>query len=888
MTIFRRVIARLRRLVRPGASDRELRQEIASHLDEAIEDFQRQGLSASAARVAALQRFGGVAQTEEAYRDVGAFAWIDALRRDLRQAIRTLGRAPAFTAAAIATLAVVIGANGAVFGLADALLWTPLPYPHADRLARVVWARADAVQESVDGRAWEAVRDETKSLDVAITAGEPGQRVNFNTDTVADFVRQTRVGSGYFRVLGVPLTLGREFLPGEDVPDGASVVVLSHDLWTRVFHADPSVIGHTLLLRGDVYEIVGVLPPDFVSPTGRADVFTPVRASRSGEGGGANYQIVARLRDGRTWLDANGELGNIGRALQADAPAASNVPLLSAQSLQSVLTADLETPVHLLVGAVLLLLVMACVNLAALLLARGSDRRRELATRLALGCSRRALVRQLVVESLVLGAAGGLIGAALGEIFLGVMRTQGSAVLTDWSRVALSGRVFAGIGIGSLTAALFCGLVSALISSRIDVNGALVDNGSRSIAGGAHRWGRRVLISVEVALSAVLLVVTGLFLRTMAGLNGLDPGFDPSHLSATSVSLQDARYQSADAINRLFTESLTALERTPGIDSAAVSLELPYSRLLNDVVRFADAPASAPARMANFTYVTPAFFHTLRVPIRAGRAFTRDDRPGRPPVVVVNDAFVRYLAGGTNVIGRMLRVDGTDLTVVGVVGDMRTRSSGIFVPGMPRGPLEAPPIVFLPAAQVSDGFVRLVHQWFAPYWTVRTASGVNADAALRTAIAAADPRLPVGATRNLSDVQADATAFQRFMLLLVGAFAGIALLLAAIGIYGVIAQSVLDRTRELGVRLALGATLGATIRRVIWSGVALVTAGMAAGGALAWMATRLIASLLWGVTPHDPLTFAAVGGLLLLVAVASSVIPALGILRLDPAKILRS
>jgi hypothetical protein len=374
----------------------------------------------------------------------------------------------------------------------------------------------------------------------------------------------------------------------------------------------------------------------------------------------------------------------------------------------------------------------------------------------------------------------------------------------------------------------------------------------------------------------------------MAGLNRLDPGFDPSHLSATSVSLQDARYQSADAINRLFTESLTVLERAPGIEAAAVSLELPYSRLLNDVVRFADAPDSAPARMANLTYVTPAFFQTLKIPIRAGRVFTLDDRTGRPPVVVVNDAFVRYLAGGANVIGRALRIDGNDLTVVGIVGDMRTRSSGIPVPGMPRGPLEAPPIVFLPAAQVSDGFVRLVHQWFAPYWTVRTASGVNADAALRAAITAADPRLPVEATRNLSDVQADATAFQRFMLQLVGAFAGIALLLAAIGVYGVIAQSVLDRTRELGVRLALGATLGGTIRRVIWSGVALVTAGMAAGGALAWMATRMIASLLWGVTPHDPLTFAGVGGLLLVVAVASSLIPALRILRLDPAKILRS
>jgi predicted permease len=894
MTRLRVLLSRVRALVRSRELDRDIREQISSHLQETIDEYLRQGLAPPEARRAALRSFGGVATVEEAHRDARTFAWLGHLRRDVRYAVRALLRTPAFTLTALATLALVIGVNSAVFSLADTLLWRPLPYPAPDRLARVVWMasaeNAGNIGTAVDGRTWEAVRDQVSTLDVAVTAGGGvGQPVNFNADGIAAFVSQARVGAGYFRVLGVAPFLGREFTTDEDRPGGAPVAVLSHGLWERAFTSDPRAIGRTMRLRGEAYEIVGVMPSDFTGPHGPVDVFTPARPSRSGEGGGTNYQVVARLRDGREWPDADGELGNIGRALLPAGQAGSVAQRrLSIRSLQQTLNDGVKQPLQLLAGAALMVLLIACVNLSALLLARGGSRRKELATRLALGCSRAALVRQLVVESLVLGAAGGAIGIGVGFVSLAALQGLGGDTFTDWGRVSLDVRVMLATGAASVVTALLFGVMPALLCTRVDVNGAMSEGGSRAVAGSAFHWGRRVLIGAEVALSVVLLVVAGLFLRTLMNLNGLEPGFDPSRVTATSVSLQDARYRSAEAVNRLFETSLAELERTPGVEAAAVSLELPYSRLLNNVFRFADLPEPDRLPLANFMYVTPGFFQTLRIPQRLGRAFTADDRGGQPPVVVVNDAFVRHLADGSNPVGRRLRLGGEEWQIVGVVGDVRTRSSGISVPGMVRGPLETPPIVFLPAAQVTDGFVQLVHQWFTPFWTVRTSGSVNVEAALRQALNRADPLLPVAPAASLASVLASATSFHRLLATLVSGFAVVALLLAAVGIYGLIAQTVLERTREFGIRLALGATFAGTIRRVMWSGVVLAGVGTAVGCGLAWVATRLVASLLWGVAAHDPLTFAGIAALLFAAALVSSVLPALGILRLDPAGILRA
>lgn len=887
-----RLFAHFSGLLTRRRANAEAGDELAFHVEHETKANIARGMSPADARRRALADLGGVTQTTESVRDV-RMTWLDAIWRDVRYAVRTLRRTPAFTLSALATLALVIGANSAVFSLADAILLRPLPYPQPERLAQVAWlAPSGGLTAAVDGRTWEAIRDETTAIDVAVLSNGR-QRVNFNTSDAAAFVVQARVGAGYFRVLGTAPFIGREFTADEDRPAGAPVAVLSHDFWERVFQADPSAVGQTMFLRGEAYQIVGVTPRDFTPTGGAVDVFTPLRPSHRGEGGGSNYSVIARLHDGRTWPEAEGELTNVGQKLLKELLPAGQAPAgvtrrLSAQPLQDALTTSMRTPIHLLAGAGAVVLLIACVNIAALVLARGHSRKKELATRLALGSSRAAVVRQLVIESLVLGVAGGALGVVVAYVSLAALQAVGGDTFSSWMHATIDARAIAVTSVIAVFTALVFGLIPALSASRVDVSAAITEGGSRAVAGGARHWGRRVLIAAEVALSVVLLVVTGLFVRTLVNLNDLEPGFDARNVTSTSISLQDARYASADAVNQLFDVGLSELERTPGVESAAVSLGLPYGQLVNYPFRFEDRPDEENLILSNIMYVTPGFFDTLRIPLRAGRGFTATDRAGQTPVVVVNDAFVRFLTDGDNPIGRRLRlIDDTEWQIVGVVGDVQTRASGVRPPGMTRGPIVTPPIMFLPAAQISDSFAQIVHQIFPSSWTVRTSGSINAERSLQHAISQANALLPMAPATPLDDAQVAATSYQRLMLTLIGAFAVVALLLALVGIYGLIAQTVLERTREFGVRLALGATAGGTVWRVTVSGVVLAGAGVAAGLAMAWGATRLVESLLWGVERHDPLTFSAIAALLLVAAAIASLVPALRIVRIDPAKILR-
>jgi MacB-like periplasmic core domain len=370
-------------------------------------------------------------------------------------------------------------------------------------------------------------------------------------------------------------------------------------------------------------------------------------------------------------------------------------------------------------------------------------------------------------------------------------------------------------------------------------------------------------------------------------LQRLDPGFDATHVTTATVSLQDARYTTAIKINQLFDQSLERLRHTPGVLNAAISLELPYKRLLNSGFNFADDPDHG--GMANYMYVTPEFFDTLKIPLTKGRAFNDRDRADAPPVAVVNETFVRSWGTGNNVLGRRFKGSTSDREIVGVVGDVMVTRSGIGFPGKANGPLMTTPLVFLPAAQCTDGFFGMVHTWFSPTWSVRALPAVNAGAAITRAIGAVDPLLPVTNVRSMSAVQAAATSEQRLLMSLVGVLAASALLLAAVGLYGVNSQSVTDRTREIGIRLALGATPGGTIRDVALSGVKLAAIGAIAGLGLAWMAVRVVDSyaFLWGVGPHDVTTFASVALFVFVVSGVASTLPALRLWRLDPAKTLR-
>lgn len=818
---------------------------------------------------------------------------LDALSRDLRYGFRVLIKDPLFTAAAIVTLAVAIGVNTAVFSVVDAVLLAPLPYPDPGRLAlvtRIVSSEGvPYANRAVNGTAWEAVRDGVHSAHSAVFStwlAGVNLHVPGSGAPQARHVEQQRVGAGFFDTLGVHPAIGREFTADEDRVGGPAAAILSAGLWRSFFGADPAIVGRTVVLKGTPHTVVGVMPGGF--QTGQpADLWTPLRASRTGEGGGENYRVLLRLRDGRDWTQTSTELARISADLQrAYPPRRADIQIsYGFEPLHRGMTADLRGPLLMLWGAVGIVLLVACVNLAGLLLARASRRSREIATRMALGSGRAGVVRQLLVESLVLAVAGGAVGVALGGAALQLLIWLARDAFEIWQPVALNARsVFAALGL-SLGASVLFGIVPAWQATKVDIQRGFAGASARTIAGTASRWPRRLIIVSQVALGVVLLVSAGLLLRTFTHLHGLDPGFDPDNLLTASVSLQDDRYAEDGRAARLFERTLARLHETAGIEAAAVVLEPPYSRLLNLGFRYLDGPEAAGDTMTitNLTYISPRFFETLRIPVRAGRAFVDADREGAAPVVIVSDAFARMYFGGSVPVGRRINIAGADREIVGQVGDVQVR------PGWgSNSPIDAMPLAYVPAAQVSGAFLRLVHVWFSPTFVVRSSLGAaGAAGAVRRALDEVDPLLPFAAVRSMDDVKEATLAPQRFLMSLLVGLAGVAVVLAAIGIHGLIATAVAERTREIGIRIALGATAGRAIRTVAAPGILLAAAGIALGIGASLAVVGTLQSFIWGVRATDPPTFLAVAALLLVVATIASVVPALRILRLDPASTLR-
>jgi predicted permease len=521
-----------------------------------------------------------------------------------------------------------------------------------------------------------------------------------------------------------------------------------------------------------------------------------------------------------------------------------------------------------------------------LLLARAGRRTREIATRLAVGGNRRAVIRQLLIESLVLALFGGLAGLILGVLALeGLKATATDLLLTPWGQVALDARVLSvTLGLTALTAILF-GLVPAVQATRLDVQAALGEGGTRSVAGGAKGWPRRLLVVAEVALGVVLLVGAGLLTRTFIHLQSQSPGFDPRQVIAASASLEDARYEQHESVQQLFDRSVARLKALPGVESAAVSLGLPYERILNMGARII-GPAGEQSDFisSTATYVTPGYFETLRLPVLRGRSLQDSDTTASNHVVTVNNAFARRYFKDREAVGEYVRMGGQARQIVGVVADVQQRGgfNGF-------GPLDVLPSIYLPFAQFPPGGLRVIHGWFSPAWIVREAKpGAVSEQALRRAMLEIDSQLPLAAIRGVDEVRSAALARQRVLMMLVAALGGLALFLAAIGIHALIASGITERTRELGIRMALGATVRRTILDAATPGIVMAMAGLVIGCGLAYGAAGLIRNLLWGVREDDPVTFIGVIGALLVVAVTASVMPALRIRKLDPVSLLRS
>ncbi len=803
---------------------------------------------------------------------------------DLRYALRALRRQPGFAGIAVVTLALGIGVASAIFSVANGVLLSPLPYPDAARLVVVqatTPSQPDAGQAPAD---YLDLRREATSFE-ALAAYRPDVLDVSAAGTDPVRLDGAEVTVDFFDTLGVRAETGRAFSARTDRPEGERLLVLSHAAWQQHYGGDPSIVGRRIRVGGRPFTVVGVMPARFAWPSSRTQAWTlapgPVPSPPLDVSGDllANrdvhyFQVVARLKAGVPIAQADAEVAAIAARLAAAYPSSTGARGLRVEPLREAIVGDVRPIVLVLLGAVGLVLLIGCANVAGLLLARAAGREREIAVRAALGAQRGRLVRQLLTESLLLAVLGGaaglvscvwLVDAIVRILPQGVPRAD--AIAVDPRVVAVT------VAVSLLTGVVF-GLVPALQASRPDLVGGLKE-GDR----GASRSGtghlRRALIVGELALTMVLLVGAGLLLESFVRLQDTDPGFRSDAVTAIDLPLPQGRYPDSAAQSAFYARVLDALRSAPGVRRAAVAFPGPFkgdnahgSFFIEgrpDMGR-ADRPG------AGLAFVSPDYFRTLGIPLEAGRAFDDHDDANAPAVVIVNQALGRRYWPGQDPVGKRLRFDQGDpwMEVVGVVGDTRAM-------GLGKSPA---PVLYVPYRQFSLPLMQLFVGADADAGAVR--------ALVQAKVRALDAELPLGDTRALTDLVAGQTAEPRFRATLLLTFAGLALLLAAVGLYGLIGYTVANRVREIGIRVALGATARQVVAPIVREGLALAGLGVAIGLAASLAVTRVLSAFLFGVSATDPLTFLGVSVLLLGVALVASVVPARRALKVDPVTALRA
>jgi predicted permease len=877
----------LQQLISRHRQYRNLSEEMAEHVQEKVEELMAGGMPRPEAEAAARRQFGNALLIEEHSREVWQWAPFDAILRDLKYAFRQLRRNPGFTITVLLTLSVAIGANTAVFSMVNALLLRPLPYSEPERLASVMrnyssGAGFDA-EDGQNGETWELVRDNVPAVQAAVYSYD-ASGVNLQTQTTAHYVQQQRVSAAYFEVLGIHPIAGRTFTAEEDRPHGPKAVILSFETWKSLFFSDRSVVGKSVLLKGEPHTVIGVLPAG-THTTAPADLWTPLQPVTSGEGEGENYHIVMRLKDGSSWAQANAQLANLHpRSFQRFVKKNSTGSAwLSARPLQQDLASAARTPVTILMSAVAFILLIACANLTGLMLVRVMRRSGELATRLALGATKASIFRQLMMEPALLAFGGGLLGLGLAASTATLFTQFIPPDILPIGGLGIDHGVLVFALLATLVTTILIGILPALEVQRAEIRPALAAAASRAGTRGSNSRIRQTLIAGEVMLTVVLLACAGLLVRTLVHLQTLPPGFDATNVMSAQVSLDDARYHSAESFQRLLQQSIAAMKQIPGVESAAVGLNLPFERGLNDGFYLADGSEDKDGHMASSAYVTPEYFHALQIPLLAGRAFSDSDTSSSQRVAIVNESFARKFMGKTDAVGRHIKSGSDTCLIVGVVGDVTKK------PGLIPDPLSSEVTYYVPAAQVDQKFLSLVHTWFQPSWIVRTQGPIaRLTESMEKAMTSVDPSLPVASFHRLSDLQALALQQQRFEVLLLGTLAALALVLSLVGVYGLVSNMVAQRTREIGIRMALGSSVRQAMVEIGSSGLAAVGTGMAAGLLLAAVAVRIIKSQLYGIQIYDPLTFIAVLLLLTLAAVAATFLPTRRIAQIDPASTLRA
>jgi predicted permease len=814
------------------------------------------------------------------------------LVQDIQHAARLLARSPGFTVVAISTLALGIGANTAIFSVVNSVLLQPLPYSQADRLVRLTLKFPNGDGSAVSIPKFMAWKEHTQVFQNMCAYNFSGPGLNLSGGSVPEQVKGIHVSADFFPVFDATPALGRVFSPDEDRPGGPPLAVMSHGLWVRRFGSDPGLIGRVIVLNDEAYTVIGVLRTSFRSyPT--ADLFLPLQADPNSTNQGHYLSVAARLKPGITLEAAKAQMKMAAERFRRAYPAAiGKEESANAVPFQEFMVGDVKQPLLILLGAVGLVLLIACANVANLLLARATGRTREIAIRSALGAGRWRIVRQLLTESLVLAMAGGVAGLLIGvwgaRALIAVSPGNlpraaefSDATLLDWRILAFT------MGSALVTGILF-GFFPAWQISRSDVNTTLKESASRS-GTGRHHYARNALVVTETALALVLLIGAALLIRTFASLREVNPGFNPSHVLSFETSLGGSKYSATVRVDLLTRDLVQRIESIPGVIAAANVPFLPLEGgfgLGFDIVGRPLGPGERSTGGAAWMYVSPSYFKALEIPLRRGRLFNQRDSGASPSVVIINEAFAKKYWPKADPIGQRIEIGkgmGPDFAespreVVGIIGDVK--EGGLGNP--------APEVMYIPIAQVKDSFMELNNKIIPITWVVKTAvSPLTLSAAVRKQVSEADGQLAVAHERSLDQVVAETTARENFNMTLLSVFAGIALLLAAIGIYGMLSYSVEQRSQEIGIRMALGAQGADVLWMVVKQGMTLAGLGIGIGLAGAFGLTRLLTALLYGVKPTDPITFAAIGFVLALVALVACWIPARRATRVDPMVALR-
>jgi putative ABC transport system permease protein len=803
---------------------------------------------------------------------------IDTCLQDVRYGTRALLRTPGFTLAALLTLTLGIGANSAIFSVVNAALLKPLPYSEPDRILQM-HRQSGGLWAGQTGHRYLFFRDHMTSFD-ALAAWRT-TAFNLVAGDRAEYIDALAVSKEYFEVFGVAPLFGRTFDPAEDLSNGPDAVILGHGIWRRMFGSRPDVVGTAISLGDRAFTIVGVMPEGF-DAIRTSEIYVPLKPAVTGAGGGSNYQVAGRLKRGVTAQQSNAEARSVFEAYKATLPNTSfeGVPPPMFVLYQEGLSRGVRPALLMMLGAVGMLLLIACANTANLLLARASSRGREISVRAALGAGRGRIVRQLLTESVVLFVAGGLLGIALAYWTVPVLLRITPAGYLPSQDVRVDGTVLlATLAVSAITGVLF-GLAPALSLSRHELVEAFKEDGTRTTANRRSGWIRRALVVSEVALCMILLVGAGLLIQTFVKLRALDPGFDPQNVLTARMSLMGDRYRTNADVNRLYALGLERIRRIPGVVSAAVVNGIPLERGLNLNIDRLDTPGEVENGLTDWRYTTSDYFSTLGIPMVAGRALNESDTAGAPRVTVVSEQFARAHFKGMNPIGQRITVFKADgpIEIVGIARDLR--EAGL------TGPV--PAVMYVPVAQASDAAVSAAHMYFQVNWVVRVSRlSPELSQRIREELRAVDPRQPVTAIRSMEEVKAKAMETETFQMTLLTTFAGIGLLLAAAGIYGLIAYSVSQRTREFGIRMALGAARHTILFSVLRQSALLAASGIAVGVVASLALTRAMQSFVFGVTTLDATTFIVVSAILLTVAALASLLPAMRAVRLNPVSALR-